>query len=97
MTPVTGTFSTTGSSATMTLPGSAGDRHGGASRFNVSMTFAGTAAVTLERSFDNGTAWFKVKDYTGSASEVKEEIEGGVLYRLTCTAHTNNVTYRLSR
>lgn len=96
MTPVTGTFSGTGSSGVIQLPGSAGDKTP-ASRFNISMTFVGTATVQLQRSFDNGTTWFVVKEYTASASEVGEEIECGVQYKLACTAHTDNVTYRLSR
>jgi len=90
MTPVTGTFSGAASSAVIYLPGHE-------SRFNVSMTFAGTATVQLKRSFDDGTTWYVVKEYTASASEVGEEIEAGTQYKLQCTAHTDNVAYRLSR
>ena len=85
---VTGTFSGTGSSGNFFMP---------VGKFNVTLVFAGTATVQLKRSFDEGTTWYLVTEYTASASVIKEEIEAGVVYKLECTAHTNDVAYRLSR
>ena len=96
MANVTGTFSGTGQSGTFVTQGGATTKKSHPSRFNVSMNFVGTASVTLERSFDGGTTWFTVAVYTGSASIMREEIEQSVGYRLNCTAHTDNVVYRLS-
>ncbi len=95
MANVTGTFSGTGQSGTFVTSGAATTKKSHPSRFNVSLNFAGTASVTLERSFD-GSVWFPVAVYTASASIMREEVEQSVFYRLNCTAHTDNVVYRLS-
>ena len=98
MTPITGTFTDTGSSASILVPGSSkSPKHGGPVYFNVSMDFVGTASVTLQRAFpDAPTVWYPVAVYTADISAIKQECEPA-LYRLTCTAHTDNVAYRLSR
>ena len=57
----------------------------------ISLTFAGTATVDLEWSYDSST-WASVESYTASAK--KYTGPGPALYwRLNCTAHTNDVTY----
>jgi len=58
----------------------------------VSLAFAGTATVTLERSFD-GTNWKTVKSYTASAEENHFEPASKVQYRLNCTSYTDDVIY----
>ena len=90
---VAGTFTGTGVSGVFTLPG---DDKPTPTRFNLNLTFVGTATVQLQRTPDEVT-WFVVKSYVNSVSEIGEEIEPGMRYRLECTAHTDNVTYRLSR
>lgn len=59
--------------------------------FAISGTFTG--AVQLERSFDGGTTYVPARDELGGLvqlalpGEIKvSETEGGVLYRLNCTA-----------
>ena len=97
---VTGTFTGTGQSAGMLVKG-IDDRR--ANPFNLSLwgTFVGT--VRLERSFD-GSTWLPITalgsaiNFTGPVSETFEEAEGGVQYRLNCTAYTSGtVNYRLSQ
>ena len=95
--PVTGTFTATGQSSSFTpVCGRS---------FNVSLwgTFSGGAQ--LERSFDGGTTWLPITaagtqlyKWTGPASEVVDEAEYGVLYRLNCTAYTSGtINYRISQ
>ena len=96
-TPVTGTFTATGQSAS--FPPFAG------SDFNVSLWGTFVASIQLERSFDNGTTWLPVTAggsalyaFTAPASEIATEPEQGVIYRWNCTAFTSGtVNYRISR
>lgn len=60
--------------------------------FTVSLEFSGVATVALQRSF-NGNDWRTIKEYTESSEETGEEPATGVFYRLSCTAHTDNVEY----
>lgn len=85
---VTGTFTETESS---------GDFFMNVGKFNVTLDFAGSATVLLKRSFDRGTTWHTVATWTADATEIKEEVEVGVVYKLECTAYTNDVVYRVSR
>lgn len=100
-TVITGSFTGTGQSASFTTET---NQITGAS-FNVRLDLAGaaTGSVNLERSFDRGTTWDIVStDATGTpctfttdAHIVVDEIEGGVYYRLNCTAVTGTINYRL--
>lgn len=99
--PVQSTFTATGASAAF-APILGRD-------FNVSLwntpghTFV--ASVQLERSFDNGVTWLPITaagtqlyQWTAPASEVANECEGNVLYRLNCTSYTSDtVNYRISQ
>jgi hypothetical protein len=96
----TGTFTATGQSASFT-PATPDNNRG---PFNMSLwgTFVGT--VQVERSFDGGTTWLPLTalgtaiPFTAPCSEVFEELEFGVQYRLNCTAYTSGtINYRLSR
>jgi hypothetical protein len=74
-------------------------------RFNLTLSgsFTGLAA-TLERSFDGGTTWVTCSSlgapvvFTAAASEVCEEREAGVFYRVNVTAiASGSVSVRLSQ
>ena len=104
-TPVTGTFTATGVSDSLS-PEKGSRRRRGSTPFNISLwgTFVGT--VKLERSFDGGTTWLPktvgtdASLYTWSApiSMSDEEGEDGVAYRLNCTSFTSgSISYRLSQ
>jgi hypothetical protein len=94
--PVTGTFGATGQSAAF-APISARP-------FNVSVWGTFSGSVQLERSFD-GSAWLPITAagmqlyvWSAPASEVAEEPEYGVLYRLNCTAYASGtINYRMSQ
>lgn len=61
----------------------------------LSLDFAGASTVQLQRSFDGGTVWKVVESFTADYEGI---VDGtGELYRLECTAFTNNVTYLLGR
>lgn len=94
--PVESTFAATGQSGTFTPV---------AGRpFNVSVWGTFVGSVQLERSFDD-TNWFPITAagtqlyvWTAAASEVAEEAEAGVSYRLNCTAYTSGtISYRISQ
>lgn len=100
--PVTGTFVATGSSAPFSPENSVGN--GVSAPFNMSLwgTFVGT--IYIERSFDNGATYLPITalgssvTFSAPASEVFEEPEAGVLWRLRCSAYTSGtVNYRLSQ
>lgn len=83
--PVTGTFSDTGNSSAIVI-------HGVGS---VDLSFAGTATVNLQREISGGTFINTGDTYTATgAYEIKGD---GRNYRLNCSAHTDNVTYRLGQ
>lgn len=101
---MSGTFTTTGQSASFTAWGD----------FNILIYGSGgpngnwNATVRLERSFDGGTTWL-VAGIGGAGQQaiyntpnqdvsvVAFEAERGVLYRLNCTAYTSGtINYRLS-
>jgi len=92
VTPVTGTFTATGSSASFS-PILGRD-------FNITIS-GGVGAVVVERSFDNGTTWYAVitdalrialpESFTLNESEPS-------LYRVRCTTFTSGTfTYRISQ
>lgn len=103
---ISGSFSTTGQSATAVVFGAFnaviwGTPLGGA---GVSGSFSGT--VQIERSMDAGTTWVVVATdgtgtqaiYTTPVSLAGMEAENGVLYRFDCTAYTSGtINYRLSQ
>lgn len=97
---VSGSFTATGQSG--------GFRVAPGGEFNISLTGTAVASVQLERSFDEGVTWCAL--YAGGVqlyvwsfsstnlSEIAEEPERGVLYRLNCTAYTSGtLNYRLSQ
>ena len=102
MANVTGSFSATGNGTAFTPnPGSFNN----GAQFNISLwgTFVGT--VVLECSFDGFTTAIPVNryctgtavSYTAPANEVLPCPEGGVQYRLRCSAYTSGTAnYRLS-
>ena len=74
-------------------------------RFNLTLSgsFTGLAA-TLQRSFDGGATWASCTNlgaptvFTAAASELGEEPEPGVLYRVNVTAiASGSVSVRLSQ
>jgi hypothetical protein len=91
---LTGTFTATGQSAAQDIAKGS---------FNVSLwgTFVGT--VQIERSF-NGTTWLPCTNlgaavtFTAPMTEVLNEPEQYVTYRLNCTAYTSGtINYRISQ
>lgn len=73
--------------------------------FNISLWGTFSATVVLERSFDAGSTWLPLTagdialfTWSAPASEVNEEAEVGVQYRLRCSAFTSGtVNYRVSQ
>lgn len=90
----TGTFVATGQSTTFQAA------HG---KFNMSLWGAFVATVQLERQID-GTNWLPCTNlgasvtFTAPCTEVIDEPETSVSYRLNCTSYTSGtVNYRLSQ
>jgi len=86
---ITGSFGGNGSS----------DAFQSAGGFNLSVsgTYAGT--ISIERSFDEGVTYFTVSALTANAEVQKrvDEVEVGVLYRLTMASYSSGTaTYRMS-
>ena len=50
--------------------------------FNVSISGTWTGTVTCQRSFDRGSTWFDVKDWTDNIQEYGFEPERGVWYQI---------------
>lgn len=94
MTAVTGTFTGTGSSDSVTPIVGGNER----SRIvNVSLSGTWTATVLVERSFNNGTTWHTVATHTANVEEQHTEQEPGVKYRLRASAYSaDTVVYRIS-
>ena len=84
MNNVSGTFTETGNTEWVRLPPSA----------SISLVFAGTATVALQRRFKDGAAK-TVESFTQSYEGSIPTPGYNVEYRLSCTAHTNNVDYWL--
>jgi hypothetical protein len=98
---VSSTFTATGQSASFTPKTDSGKVP---APFNMSLygTFVGT--VALERTFDSGSNWLPITalgtgiSFTAPCSEVFEEGEVGVSYRLNCTSYTSGtISYRISQ
>lgn len=95
VTPVTGSFTGTGQSATFTPGYGRG--------FNVSLWGTFSGIVQLERNLD-GINWLPITAsgysyaaYSAPCSEIFEEDENGVLYRLNCASYTSGtINYRMS-
>lgn len=78
-----GTFTTTGQSAVIRCR-----------RADVSLGFAGTGSVNVERSSDD-TTYKSIETHTADVEQTYEA--GSVMYlRLNCTDATNNIDYRIS-
>jgi len=96
-TPIASTFTGTGQSASFTPVARRA--------FNVSIWGTFGATVQLERSFDAGATWlpitaagFQLYVWTAPASEMAQEDQASVLYRLNCTAMASGtVNYRISQ
>jgi hypothetical protein len=82
---LTGTFSGAAQSDAVRVP--AGGR-------NISLAFASTGTVNLERSFDQGGTWKVVETYTESYEGVIDDPQGAS-YRLDCDAAGGNIVYRI--
>jgi hypothetical protein len=84
----TGTFTSVGSSASASVTGA----------FNVSISGIDPykpVSINLERSFDAGATWKKVKTYVNDVEASDNEPES-VLYRLRCTYHNGGpIEYRV--
>ncbi len=94
MAHLTGTFTATGQSAAVAMRG----------RFNLTLSGTFAATVRLERSFDDSATWHPLTSgglavsFTAPLTEVLEEPEGSVSYRLNCTSYTSGtVAYRVSQ
>lgn len=91
---VTGSFTAAGQSSAESFRG----------RFNLTLSGTFVATVRAERSFDDGATWHPLTSggssvtFSAPCTEVLDEPEGAVLYRLNCTSYTSGtVTYRLSQ
>ena len=68
--------------------------------FNISLSGAWSATVTVQRSFDQGSTWFDVETFVSNTQEYGFEPEGGVYYRIgvkTGNFTSGTVVARLSR
>ena len=68
--------------------------------FNISLSGAWNATVTVQRSFDQGSTWFDVETFVGNAQEYGFEPEGGIVYRVgvkTGEYTSGTIVMRLSR
>ena len=68
--------------------------------FNVSISGTWTGTVTCQRSFDRGSTWFDVKDWTDNIQEYGFEPERGVWYQIGIKDgdySNGTVTLRLSQ
>lgn len=85
---LSGSFTSTGQSNSVAIEGG----------FNVSLSGFGVATVGVQRSFDSGSTWVTVENFTGDAERKGCETESGVIYRLNCSAYTSGtIVYRISR
>jgi hypothetical protein len=91
---ITGTLSAAGASASVKVRGD----------FNFSLWGTFAATCELDRSFDSGTTWIQLTaigspfSWTAPATEVLNEPESGILYRVNCTAvSSGTVNYRVSQ
>jgi len=50
--------------------------------FNVSISGTWDAIITAQRSFDLGSTWFDVKEWTGNVQEYGFEPERSIYYRI---------------
>ena len=84
---IQGSFTAVGQSSSVGIGGN----------FTVSVSGFGTATVALQRSYDNGSTWHTIENYTADTERNGEEWGSGVdtngnrtkmLYRLNCTAYT---------
>ena len=80
---IKGTFSGTGISDVMAI----------ARGQLISMDFAGTATVAIQKRMAENGAWSTVLQVTSTFHEKWDH--GGDVIRLNCTAHTNNVVYEI--
>ena len=88
ITALEGTFGATGQSSSVALQ----------YWFNVSLSDFGTATVAVERSFDSGSTWVVVEEFTTDVQRRGYEPEEGVLYRFNCSAYTSGtISYRFSK
>jgi len=62
-------------------------------QFNkIDVTIVGdlVGTVELQASFDNGSTWLKIKEYTDEVYEVVDAIELGMQFQLKVTAYTSD-------
>jgi hypothetical protein len=97
---VSGTFTSTTSSNTFTPQSNQTTW----TKFNISMWGTYVATMVLERTFDGGTTWLPCTaggvqvNFSNPCTEVIEEPEPGILYRMRCSAFTSGtVNYRISQ
>ncbi len=85
---IEGSFSATGQSDSVKIGGN----------FNFSLSGFGSATVSLERSFDNGSTWKIVESFTADAEKKGFEPELDTTYRVNCSDYASGtILYRVSR
>ena len=57
--------------------------------YNISIAGTFVATLELQKSYDGGTTFNAVKEYTSIIEELGTEPESGVVYRFECTAFTS--------
>lgn len=72
--------------------------------FNVSLWGVFVGTVQVERTFDQGATWLPLTDlgspvtFAAPCTEVLDEPEPGVAYRVNCTSYTSGtINYRISQ
>ena len=85
---LSGAFTSSGQSSEVRVQGG----------FNVSLSGFGTATIGVQRSFDNGSTWVTVEEFSSDVERRGNETEDKVLYRFNCSSYTSGtIAYRLSR
>ena len=76
---ISGSFTATGQSDVEALYGD----------YALSLSGFGAGTVALERSFDDGSTWVTVEEYTANTEKTIEARGHQVRYRLNCSAYTS--------
>lgn len=85
---LSGTFSATGQSDTVSIRG----------HFNVSLSGFGSGTIGVQRSFDSGGTWLTIEEFTSDVERRGYEQEIDVIYRLNCSSYSSGtLAYRISK
>lgn len=83
---------------TFTAGGQTSDRIPIKGRFSLSLSGFGTATIQIRRTFNSGSSFFVIKEYTADVSEIGLEPGSDVEYDLRAdSVGAGTITFRLSQ